>query len=70
MTHQQELFAANPVHYGPTKSPGLPNWHRVALCGVTYRIAGDLSTPPEPIGTSDLAGVTCGRCLGMAEAKR
>lgn len=34
-----------------------------------YRIAGDLSTPPEPIGTSDLAGVTCGRCLGMARAK-
>jgi hypothetical protein len=63
---QVELFAAQPVHYGPKPSADLPNWRRVALCGVTFRVAGDLADPPEPLGSSSLEFVTCGRCRELA----
>ena len=64
---QLSLFAPEPIHYGPRPTPGLPNWKRVALCGVTYAIAGRDPTITA-LGSSDLANVTCSRCL--EEAKR
>lgn len=64
---QADLFAPDPVHYADKPTPGLPNWKRVALCGVTYAIAGRDPTITA-VGSSDLANVTCPRCL--EEAKR
>lgn len=65
---QADLFASDPpvIHYGPKPTPGLPNWRRVALCGVTYSTAGSDRDPPEPEGSSNLAHVTCERCLAAA----
>lgn len=47
------------VHYGPSPTPGLPPYRRVAVCGTEYRVGG------EVFGSSRLSNVTCCVCLEM-----
>lgn len=67
MPMKQASLFEEPIHYGPTPTPGFPNWKRVALCGVTYAIAGR-DPVVTALGSSNLANVTCLKCL--EEAKR
>ena len=62
---QADLFEAKPTHYGPHRSADTSIGGRmrcVALCGVEYQVGGEVQ------GSSNLANVTCPRCL--EEAKR
>lgn len=63
---QADLFE-EVMHYGPTRTEGLPNWKRVALCGVTFALAGR-DPVITALGSSNLKFVTCPKCL--EEAKR
>lgn len=65
---QGNLFTTSQVHFGPKPNAGLPNWKRVALCGVTYAIAGSDPDCAE-LGSSRLDLVTCAPCLEMANGK-
>jgi hypothetical protein len=64
---QADLFAAAPIHYGATATPGLANFRRLSACGVVYRVAGSIADPPEPEGSSRLEFVTCPRCLELSK---
>lgn len=67
---QRELFQTTKViHYGPIASVGQPNFRRVALCGLIYRVAGSIAEPPEPEGSSAIGNVTCADCLRIREER-
>jgi hypothetical protein len=57
------------MHYTP-EANGRGAFRRIAVCGVETEIAGPYRTPPEAIGASLLALVTCCLCLDVIEARK